>query len=43
VQALADAAKLAGYRKRKDAPGSTVRMFYQYLSRVEPVVRSPLR
>jgi hypothetical protein len=39
VQALADVAKLAGYRKSKNAPGSTVRMFYQYLSRVEPVVR----
>ena len=40
VQALADVAKLAGYRKSKNAPGSTVRMFYQYLSRVEPVVRA---
>ena len=39
VQALADVAKLAGYRKSKNAPGSTVRMFYQYLSRVEPVER----
>lgn len=40
VQRLADVAKLAGYRKSKNAPGSTVRMFYQYLSRVEPVVRA---
>src|SRR5680860_961200 len=40
VQALADVAKLAGYRKSKNAPGSTVRMFYQYLSRVPPVVRA---
>lgn len=39
VQALADVAKLAGYRKSKNAPGSTVRMFYQYLTRVEPVIR----
>ena len=31
---LADMAKLTGYRKRKDAPGSTARMFYQYLSRL---------
>lgn len=41
VQALADVAKLAGYRKSKNAPGSTARMFYQYLSRVAPVVRAP--
>ena len=41
VQALADTAKLAGYRKSKSAPGSTVRMFYQYLSRVAPVVHAP--
>jgi hypothetical protein len=41
VQALADVTKLAGYRKSKNAPGSTARMFYQYLSRVEPVVRAP--
>jgi hypothetical protein len=33
VGRLADLAKLTGYRKRKDAPGSTVRMFYQYLGR----------
>ena len=40
VQRLADVAKLAGYRKSKNAPGSTARMFYQYLSRVEPVVHA---
>jgi hypothetical protein len=39
VGRLTDVAKLAGYRKRKDAPGSTVRMFYQYLSR-QPSQRS---
>lgn len=33
---VADAAKLAGYRKRKNAPGSTGRMYYQYLQTVEP-------
>ncbi len=26
-------AKAAGYRKRKDAPGSKARMFYQHLGR----------
>ena len=41
VQALADVAKLTGYRKSKNAPGSTARMFYQYLSRVEPVMQVP--
>jgi hypothetical protein len=41
VGRLAEVAKLAGYRKGKNAPGSTVRMFYQYLSRVEPVVHAP--
>jgi hypothetical protein len=41
VQALADTAKRAGYRKSKNAPGSTARMFYQYLSRVAPVVHVP--
>ena len=41
VSALADAAKRAGYRKSKSAPGSTARMFYQYLTRVAPVVRGP--
>ena len=40
VGRLEDLAKAAGYRKSKSAPGSTVRMFYQYLSRVEPVVRA---
>ena len=39
VGRLEELAKAAGYRKSKNAPGSTVRMFYQYLSRVEPVVR----
>jgi hypothetical protein len=27
------AARDAGYRKRKDAPGSTARMYFQYLAR----------
>jgi hypothetical protein len=40
VQRLADVAKLAGYRKSKNAPGSTARMYYQYLSRVAPVARA---
>jgi hypothetical protein len=26
-------AKKAGYRKRRDAPGSTGRMYFQYLKR----------
>ena len=39
VGRLEELAKAAGYRKSKNAPGSTVRMFYQYLSRVEPVER----
>lgn len=39
VGRLEELAKAAGYRKSKKAPGSTVRMFYQYLSRVEPVER----
>ena len=34
VMRLADMAKMTGYRKRKDAPGSTARMYYQYLSRL---------
>jgi hypothetical protein len=34
VQRLADFVKMTGYRKRKDAPGSTIRMYYQYLSRL---------
>jgi hypothetical protein len=29
-----EAARESGYRKRKDAPGSTARMFYQYLKRL---------
>lgn len=34
VQLLVDTARAAGYRKRKDAPGSTARMYFQYLSRL---------
>jgi hypothetical protein len=34
VQRILEVAKLAGYRKRKDAPGSTARMYFQYLSRL---------
>ena len=30
---LVAAAKQAGYRKSKNAPGSTARMFFQYLAR----------
>lgn len=33
VRKILDAARAAGYRKRRDAPGSKARMFYQYLSR----------
>jgi len=33
VQLILDTAKLAGYRKSKGAPGSTARMYFQYLSR----------
>jgi hypothetical protein len=33
VGRIAEVAKLAGYKKRKDAPGSTARMYFQYLSR----------
>jgi len=33
VQIVLDVAKAVGYRKRKDAPGSKARMFYQYLAR----------
>lgn len=33
-QLLVDTARAAGYRKRKDAPGSTARMYFQYLSRI---------
>ena len=34
VQIILDTARAAGYRKRKDAPGSTARMYYQYLSKI---------
>jgi hypothetical protein len=34
VQRILEVARLAGYRKRKDAPGSTARMYFQYLDRV---------
>jgi len=33
VEIVLDVAKAAGYRKRKDAPGSKARMFYYYLAR----------
>ena len=33
VGRIVEVAKLAGYKKRKDAPGSTARMYFQYLSR----------
>lgn len=35
AQLVADTARLAGYRKRKDAPGSTSRMYFQYLRRLK--------
>ena len=35
AQLVADTAREAGYRKRKDAPGSTARMYFQYLSRLK--------
>ena len=35
VQRVLEVARLAGYRKRKDAPGSTARMYFQYLSRLK--------
>lgn len=35
VQTLADTAKAAGYRKSKNAPGSTARMFFQRLDRAK--------
>lgn len=35
VQRVLEVAKLAGYRKSKNAPGSTARMYYQYLSRLK--------
>lgn len=31
---VAEVARMAGYKKRKDAPGSTARMYFQYLSRL---------
>ena len=34
VQRVLEVAKLAGYRKSKNAPGSTARMYYQYLRRL---------
>jgi len=34
VELILDTARTAGYRKRKDAPGSTARMYYQYLSKI---------
>lgn len=33
VDLLVDAAKARGYRKSKNAPGSTARMFFEYLVR----------
>lgn len=33
TEALANEARRAGYRKPKDAPGSTARMFFQRLTR----------
>lgn len=33
-QLVVDVAREAGYRKRKDAPGSTGRMYFQYLRRL---------
>ena len=35
VQRILEVARLASYRKRKDAPGSTARMYFQYLSRLK--------
>jgi hypothetical protein len=32
---IAEVARSAGYRKRKDAPGSTARMYFQFLSRLK--------
>ena len=32
---IAEVAKMAGYRKSKNAPGSTGRMYFQYLSRLK--------
>lgn len=35
VHEVLDVARAAGYRKRKDAPGSTARMYFQYLRRLQ--------
>lgn len=35
IDRLLEVARAAGYRKRKDAPGSTARMYFQYLSRLK--------
>ncbi len=35
AQLVADTARETGYRKRKDAPGSTSRMYFQYLRRLK--------
>lgn len=35
VQRVLEVAHLAGYRKRKDASGSTARMYFQYLGRLK--------
>lgn len=43
VQLLLDVAKMMGYRKSKSAPGSTARMFYQYMERVLPVTHAETR
>ena len=41
---IAEVARQAGYRKRKDAPGSTARMYFQYLSRLrDHATRAPQR
>jgi hypothetical protein len=32
---IAEVAKMAGYKKSKNAPGSTARMYFQYLSRLK--------
>jgi len=34
VDLILNMARATGYRKRKDAPGSTARMYFQYLSRL---------
>lgn len=34
VQRILEVARLAGYRKSKNAPGSTARMYFQYLNRL---------